>query len=97
MWCPVAYAPAFHRRYLAPVRSLLDLAACAAVVVVVVLINARKFSQIRLPVHAARDCVRDCSAHLENTSASISAAGIFQVRWQESKVLEQGAYRKSGG
>ena len=48
--------------------------------------------QIRLAVHAALACVRDCVADLENLSASIIAAQIFQVRWQESKVLEQGVY-----
>ena len=35
-------------------------------------------------------------ADLENTSESISAAGLFQVRQQESKAGEQGMYRKSG-
>ena len=35
-------------------------------------------------------------ADLEKTSESISAAGLFQVRQQESKAGEQGMYRKSG-
>ena len=57
---------------------------------------ARNSSQIRLPVHAALACVRGCVADLEKTSESISAAGLFQVRQQESKAGEQGVYRKSG-
>ena len=35
-------------------------------------------------------------ADLEKTSERISAAGLFQVRQQESKAGEQGMYRKSG-
>ena len=57
---------------------------------------ARISSQIRLAEHAALACVRDCVADLEKTSESISAAGLFQVRQQESKAGEQGMYRKSG-
>ena len=54
-------------------------------------------SQIRLAVHVVLACLRRCSADLENPSATISAAGGFQVRQQESKGLEQDTYRKSGG
>ena len=52
--------------------------------------------QIRLAVHVVLACVRRCSADLENLRASTSVPQIFQVRQQESKGLEQGAYRKSG-
>ena len=61
------------------------------------LTNGRISCQIRLAEHAALACVRDCVADLENPSASISAAGVFQVRQQESKAGEQAAFRKSGG
>ena len=54
-------------------------------------------SQIRLAVHVVLACLRRCSADLEKTSASITVAGLFQVRQQESKGLEQDTYRKSGG
>ena len=40
--------------------------------------------------------MRGCVADLEKTSERISAAGLFQVRQQESKALEQGRYRMSG-
>ena len=52
--------------------------------------------QHRLAVHAVLDAFRVLLPHLENLSASINAAQIFQVRQQESKGIEQGAYRKSG-
>ena len=54
------------------------------------LTNGRISCQIRLAEHAALACVRDCVADLKKTSASISAAGLFQVRQQESKAGEQG-------
>ena len=57
---------------------------------------SRGMRQIRLPEHAALACVRRCSADLENLRASTSVPQIFQVRQQESKGIEQGAYRMSG-
>ena len=52
--------------------------------------------QHRLAVHAVLDDFRLLLPDLENLSASINAAQIFHVWQQESKVIEQGAYRKSG-
>ena len=49
-----------------------------------------------LAVHAVIDAFRLLLPDLENLSASTSVPQIFQVRRQESKVLEQGMYRKSG-
>ena len=50
----------------------------------------------RLAVHAVLDDFRLLLPDLENVRASINAAQIFHVWQQESKVIEQGAYRKSG-
>ena len=58
---------------------------------------AQPCSSARLTVHAVLACVRRCSADLENLRHAPSVPQIFQVRRQESKVLEQGMYRKSGG
>ena len=52
--------------------------------------------QHRLAVHAVLDSFRVLLPDLENLSASTSVPQIFQVRHQESKVGEQGMYRKSG-
>ena len=53
--------------------------------------------QHRLAVHAALACVQGCLADLENLSAVVHVAQIFQVSQQGSKKREQGRYRKTGG
>ena len=53
--------------------------------------------QIRLTAHALLAHFRLLLPDLEKTSERISAAGLFQVRQQESKAGEQAAFRKSGG
>ena len=57
---------------------------------------AQPCSLARLTVHALLARFRILLPDLENLSASINAAQIFHVWQQESKVIEQGMYRKSG-
>ena len=52
--------------------------------------------QHRLAVHAVLDSFRVLLPDLENLSASIISAQIFQVRQQDSKGIEHSVYRKSG-
>ena len=58
---------------------------------------AQPCSSARLTVHALLVAFRLLMSDLENLRHAPSVPQIFQVRRQESKVLEQGMYHKSGG
>ena len=56
---------------------------------------AQPCSPARLTVRTLLARFRLLLPDLEKTSGTVSAAGLFQVRQQESKAGEQGMYRKS--